>query len=426
VAHEPADRGTTDLEGPCILTEAPRSDTGRLGGRSPLLVVFVTVFIDLLGFGIIIPILPFYAQDFGASELIVGVLFASYSLMQFLFSPLWGRVSDTIGRRPVLLVSLFGTAVSFFIFGLARTLTLLFVGRITAGIFGAVITTAYAYIADVTTPRDRAHGMGIIGAAFGLGFIFGPFIGGVMADAWGYAAPAYFAAALAFANGILALFVFPESYTAEARARDRANGVPRRTLSLIRMWEALRHPAVGTLLLLYFLVTFAFANMEATYALLTEDLFGWGARENGWVFAYIGVVMVIVQGALIRPLSHRFGERWLVVVGTVALIPGLGLLPWSPGPAMLLVVSGIMAFASGINTPSITSLISQGVAEHEQGGMMGMNQSMGSLARVVGPLWGGFTFETIGRSAPYWSAALLMGAAAVLAFRLLRRGQAHG
>ncbi|MFO7769703.1 MAG: MFS transporter [bacterium] len=404
----------------------PVTDSDRLGGHSPLLVVFVTVFIDLLGFGIIIPILPFYAQDFGASELVVGMLFASYSLMQFLFSPLWGRVSDVLGRRPVLLVSLFGTSLSFFIFGLAKTLTVLFIGRIAAGVFGAVITTAYAYIADVTTPGNRAHGMGIIGAAFGLGFIFGPFIGGVMADAWGYAAPAYFAAVLALANGILALFVFPESYPPEVRERDRTSGAPRRTLSLVRLWGALKHPAVGSLLLLYFLVTFAFANMEATYALLTEDLFGWGARENGWVFAYIGVVMVVVQGWLIRPLSRRFGERKLVVAGTVALIPGLGLLPWSPGPAVLLVLSGIMALASGLNTPSITSLISQGAEEREQGAMMGMNQSMGSLARFVGPAWGGFTFETLGRSAPYWTAALLMAAASVLALRLHRRHRDDG
>lgn len=396
------------------------SSAPRKVGRSPLLVIFVTVFIDLLGFGIIIPMLPFYAQDFGASEFLVGLLFASYSLMQFLFAPVWGRVSDAVGRRPIILISLLGTSLAFTIFGLAQSLLILFVGRILAGAFGAVITTAYAFIADVTTPENRAKGMGMVGAAFGLGFIFGPFVGGVMADAFGLAAPAFAAAGLALANLILAWFTLPETFPAAARAKGVDHRL-RRTFSLVRFWEALHHPAVGALLLLYFFITLAFANLEATYALLTEDLLGWGAGENGYAFAYIGVVMVIVQGGLIRPLSHRFGEHRLIIAGTLLLVPGLGFLPFSGGAPVLLILTGALALGNGLNSPSLGSLISRGVGENEQGGIMGIMQSLGSLARVLGPLWGGYTFGRIGPAAPYWSAAILMGFCVIVAVVLLVR-----
>ena len=380
-----------------------------------------TVFIDLLGFGIIIPLIPFYAKSYGATEFQVGLLIASYSLMQFLFAPLWGRISDGVGRRPILMLCLLGSSIGFILFGLAKSLALLLAGRIAAGFFGAVISTAHAYIADVTPPEQRARGMGLVGAAFGLGFIFGPFIGGVMADAWGYSAPAFFAGALALANFTLAWFVLPESNPpADREGRIRRKRVTG-TLSFKRLCDALCKPAVGILLLLYFLVIFALANMEATYALMTEELFGWGAKENGYVFAYIGIIMVVVQGFLIHPLVRRHGEHALVFTGTVLLIPSLGLLPLSPTFGILLLLSGLMAFASGINSPSINSLISRSVAEDEQGGTLGLAQSLGSLARVAGPLWGGFTFGAVGYSAPYWTAAILMTGAAAIASILLVR-----
>jgi DHA1 family tetracycline resistance protein-like MFS transporter len=406
-------------ESPPTAMTGPAGDTGI--GRSPLLVIFTTVFIDLLGFGIIIPILPFYAQSFGAGDLQVTALFASYSLAQFIFAPLWGRISDAVGRRPIILMSLAGSAVSFTIFGLAPTLTLLFLGRIFAGTFGASVTTAFAYIADVTTPENRARGMGLVGAAFGLGFIFGPFIGGVLSSVWGYQGPAFFAAALALINLTLAWFRLPESYPREHRAPAGTRPSLMRTLSLRRLWDALHHPEVGALLLLFFLVGFAMANMEATYALLTEKIFGWGARQNGYAFGFIGIVIVLTQGALIRPLAARFGEHRLVVAGTFLLIPSLALLPFSPGLAVLLLLSGLMAFGSGINSPSLSSLISKGVSADEQGGIMGASQGLGSLARVLGPLWGGFSFQTFGPSGPYLTAGLLMTAGWIMALVLLRR-----
>ena len=393
----------------------------RQVGRSPLFVILLTVFINLVGFGIIIPLIPFYAQDFGASKFEVGLLFASYSLMQFLFAPIWGRISDRVGRRPILLISLFGTSFSFVVFGLANSLAVLFIGRIMAGFFGAVISTAHAFIADVTEPQDRAHGMGLVGAAFGLGFIFGPFIGGVMADLWGYAAPSYFAAALALANMILAWFVLPESYPSSARKKADPPDRGGLGTNLRQLKEALTQPRTGGILFLYFIISFAMANMETTYALLTEELWGWGAKENGLIFGYIGLVIVFTQGVAIRPLARRYGEERLVITGIILLIPSLGLIPFSPGLAVLMILSGIMAFGSGINTPSLTSLISRSVSAEEQGEIMGITQSLGGLARVVGPLWGGFTFGFIGHSAPYWTAAILMGGACLLAVRVLRQ-----
>ncbi|MFC1627894.1 MFS transporter [Gemmatimonadota bacterium] len=399
---------------------APETTGDQKVKRSPLFVILLTVFINLVGFGIIIPLIPFYAQDFGASKFEVGLLFASYSLMQFLFAPLWGRISDRIGRRPILLISLFGTSLSFVVFGLANSLLVLFIGRIMAGFFGAVISTAHAFIADVTEPQDRAHGMGLVGAAFGLGFIFGPFIGGVMADLWGYAAPAYFAAALALVNMILAWFVLPESYPASARKkRDPADSGLGTSLRKLR--EALVRPYVGGILLIYFIVSFAMANMETTYALLTEELWGWGAKENGLIFGYIGLMIVFTQGFAIRPLARRFGEERLVIAGSILLIPSLGLMPFSPGLAVLMILSGVMAIGSGINTPSLNSLISRSVSPEEQGGIMGITQSLGGLARVIGPIWGGFTFSLIGHSAPYWTAAILMGGACLLAVQVFRK-----
>jgi len=409
------------VEGITPVTKPAEESGRRRVGRSPLFVILLTAFINLVGFGIIIPLIPFYAQDFGASKFEVGLLFASYSLMQFIFAPIWGRISDRVGRRPILLVCLLGTALSFVVFGLADSLALLFIGRILAGFFGAVISTVHAFIADVTEPEDRAHGMGLVGAAFGLGFIFGPFIGGVMADLWGYAAPAYFAALLALGNMILAWYVLPESYPVSVREKAKPGERGGLRTSLRQLGAALTRPKTGGLLTLYFIISFAMANMETTYALLTEELWNWGARENGLIFGYIGIVIVLTQGLAIRPLARRFGEDRLVISGILLLIPSLGLIPFSPGLAVLMILSGIMAFGSGINTPSLTSLISRSGSAEEQGGIMGITQSLGGLARVVGPLWGGFTFDVIGFSAPYWTAAILMAGAGLLAAIILRR-----
>ncbi|OLD27326.1 MAG: hypothetical protein AUJ04_04425 [Acidobacteria bacterium 13_1_40CM_3_55_6] len=298
--------------------------------RSPLLVIFITVFIDLVGFGIVIPVLPFYAQGtkFGATPREVGLLFASYSVMQLIFAPVLGRLSDKYGRRPVLLISLIGTSLGFLILGFATTLWMLFLGRIIDGISGGNISTAQAYIADVTTKENRAKGMGLIGAAFGLGFVFGPAIGGVLSR-WGINVPFLFAGTLAFANAILLYFVLPETVTQDHPARiSAASGRGWRQLI-----ESLKRPRLGFVLTIYFLSIVAFSIMTAVFSLFMMFRLGYDAFHNGWVFAYVGVISAIIQGGLIGKLVKRFGEPTLVIIGSLLFSASLFATPFI-GPAV--------------------------------------------------------------------------------------------
>lgn len=379
---------------------------------APLAIIFITIFVDLVGFGIILPVLPFYALAFDASATQIGLLAASYSLMQFIFSPVWGRLSDRFGRRPILLMSLLGSSISLALFGLANSLAGLFVARLLAGTFTANVATAQAYIADVTSDAERARGMGLVGAAFGLGFIFGPAIGGVLSQ-YGYAVPAYFAAALALINFGSALLLLPESRTRQElnAARVQKNS-SRFNVRAIR--EALTHPLVGIFLIVYFLFILAFSNMEATFALLTEHNFGYDARENGYLFTFIGVVIAVMNGALIGPLARRFGEGTLLTSGLMLQALTFVLLPYMRSLLQLLIVAGLIAVGNGLSSPSLHSLISRNTTRERQGGTLGVSQSMGSLARVFGPSMGGWFFDVFGVPAPYWSGGILMLACALL------------
>ncbi len=383
--------------------------------RSRLAIIFITVFIDLVGFGIVLPLLPYYAESYGASALAVGLLSTSYSLMQFLFTPVWGRLSDRYGRRPLIMLSLAGSCAGFLIFGLARNLLFLFVGRMVAGIAGAIIPTTNAYIADVTTPENRAKGMGLIGAAFGLGFIMGPAIGGLLAP-YGYDKPALLASAMAGLNLVFAYFKLPESLTDEIRRRAAKRRFDLRSLS-----EALRHPRIGLLLAMYFVVTFAFSNMEATFGLLNEHRYQLSARQTGYLFTFIGLLMSLMQGALVGRFVRLWGERWCIVVGTFTMIFGLGLMPFAPSMAAYCGVIALLSFGTGVNNPSITGLLSRSSHVDEQGGIMGIAQSMASLGRIVGPIWGGYSFDAFGFRWPFISAAFLMG----VAFMLSLKGLSH-
>jgi len=353
--------------------------------RSPLLVIFITVFIDLVGFGIVIPVLPFYAEGtkFGATPREVGLLFASYSVMQLIFAPVLGRLSDKYGRRPVLLISLIGTSLGFLILGFATTLWMLFLGRIIDGISGGNISTAQAYIADVTTKENRAKGMGLIGAAFGLGFVFGPAIGGVLSR-WGINVPFLFAGTLAFANAILLYFVLPETVTQDHPARiSAASGRGWRQLI-----ESLKRPRLGFVLTIYFLSIVAFSIMTAVFSLFMMFRLGYDAFHNGWVFAYVGVISAIIQGGLIGKLVKRFGEPTLVIIGSLLFSASLFATPFI-GPAVglmgILLTGAVSSIGNALNAPSLSSLASKSAGAGEQGGVLGAMQSVASLARAVGP-----------------------------------------
>ena len=378
---------------------------------SPLAIIFVTVFIDLLGFGIIIPLLPFYAASFGASALTIGLLGTSFSLMQFVFSPVWGRWSDKIGRKPIILIGLFGSGLSYVTLALASSLALLFVARIVGGIAGANIPTAQAYIADITTPENRARGMGLVGAAFGLGFIFGPAIGGLLSRVTPET-PMWFAAALCFANFVAAWWFLPESRRATTS-----------TKALGRM-EAFRHatskPTLLIVLSLYFIVTMAFSAFEATFALFTEARFGYTAASIGFLFAFIGVIIALVQGVLIASVVKRVGEPRVIPVAIGAIAISIGLLPFVWNVPTLLLALGLLAAGMGFNNPSLSSMVSKLSDADDQGGTLGLASSLASLGRVVGPAWGGYLYDAYGMTTPYLSAAALMFFAMAVSFTGLR------
>ncbi|PYV10190.1 MAG: tetracycline resistance MFS efflux pump [Acidobacteria bacterium] len=386
---------------------------GAERNRSPLAIIFFTVFIDLVGFGIVLPLLPYYAETYGATALQIGLLTASYSLMQFLFTPLWGRLSDRYGRRPLILLSLCGSSMGFLVFGLATHLYVLFAARTLAGIAGAVIPTTNAYIADVTRPEERARGMGLIGAAFGLGFILGPAIGGLLSP-YGYDKPALLASAMAATNLVFAYFKLPESLTDEARRRARS-----RPLVLAMLRGALSQPRVALLLVLFFFVTFAFSNMEATFGLLNEHRYGLSARQTAYLFTYIGVLISVIQGVLVGRVVKRLGEGLCISLGTLMMVFGLSLMPAAPNVAVYCGILALIAFGTGINNPSITSLLSRSTSIDEQGGILGLAQSVGSLGRILGPMWGGFTFGLDMRW-PFLTGGAFMALAFLLSLRNLR------
>ena len=390
---------------------APDSTHGPAG---PRLVLFLTVFIHLVGFGIVIPLLPYYAETYGANGATVGLLVASFSLMQFFFTPLWGRLSDRIGRRPVLLGSLVVTGISYLVFARAESLAVLFASRILAGIAGAAISTAHAYVADTTEPSRRTQGMGLIYAAFGAGFIFGPAIGGALSR-FGYSVPGYAAAGFAFVAAGLALFLLPESLTPEVR-RAAAARHPLR----VSPASMFRRPVIGPALLLFYLSTLCFAAMEATFAIYGERKFQLGPQEVGYLMAFVGVVASILQAGVVGALARRFGEGTLVRAGVFVMGVGLVAMGIAPLFSLLVLAMGVVAVGSSLTGPSLAGLVSFAAGSEEQGAVLGVYSSMGSLARAVGPLLGGLAFDHIAHASPMWIGGLVVMLSASLAFRLPR------
>lgn len=373
---------------------------------APLAVLFVVVFIDLLGFGMVIPAMALYARDLGARKEWIGLLMAGYSAMQFVFAPIWGRLSDRIGRRPVLLGSIAMTAVGFLGYALAPSFGWLLASRLFAGAATANIAIARAFVADVTPPEGRARGMGVIGAAFGLGFVLGPALGGVLSK-HALGAPGYVAAALAVLNGIAAFFILPEPPNRVVAARRRTR--------FSALAEELAKPGIRRLVGIYLFQVLAFSAMEATFALLAAERYALDREHVNFVFAYLGVILVIVQGGLIGPLTRRFGEVRLLVAGLAMMAVALAALPFGGSLPVLLVALVPLAAGSGLAQPALTALLSKLSRADDQGGTMGIGESASALGRIVGPEAGTFTYGRIAVPFPYVAAAVIMAITALVA-----------
>lgn len=412
--------------------------------KPALATVFLVVVIDLLGFGIILPLLPFYAQEFSASAVTIGLLYSVYSFMQLIFSPIWGSWSDRIGRRPIMLLSTFGAVIAYIIFGLAETLGVLFLSRFVAGMMGGNISTAQAYIADVTDSENRARGMGLIGAAFGIGFVIGPatatalihpafhefvanagfveFVGWMEENR--YALPGFFAAFLSFCSFMMVLFKLPETVDT-----SKPGEVVFRKPSVFtrKFWRTLSEQkgrsARGYLIPLvlgFFLLSFGESSLYSAFPLFAESELGMSAEDVGLQFFYIGIIAVVIQGFLIKPLTKKFAEEKLFLFGNILMITGLGLIPFAHNMLTLALFLGLMAVGKSLNTPTITSLISKEAEEDNVGAVMGASQGLSGLGRMIGPTWGGALFAVY-FGLPFVATSLIVGATVWIALGLIRK-----
>jgi len=385
-------------------------------GISPSFVVVMTTFIDMIGYGMIIPILPFHPETAGAGALALGLLIGSFSFMQFIFAPLLGRLSDKMGRRPVILISILSSLVSFIIFALADSFLLLLLSRITAGM-ATESAVAQAYISDITTEKERAKGMGKVGAAHGAGFIIGPAIGGLL-SIYGVSALGFAAAALTGVNLLFAFFFLPEtnSHTNSnvQTFKKTDEGYWR------RLATAITKSSMSTVFVILFLTTLAFSAIPVVVPLLGIAFFGFTELETSYFFMYIGVVQIVLQGLLIGRLAKRLGEELLIVLGSISMMIGMLFMPLFPNIVVFLAALTLMSSGIGTLNTVLPSFISKKTSSDEQGGMLGVAQSVGSVARVPGPLIGGFIAEFAGLNVALSLSAVIVLCAVVLGFKVFQ------
>jgi DHA1 family tetracycline resistance protein-like MFS transporter len=364
----------------------------------PLLIIFLTILVNLVGFGIIVPLLPFYAETFGASPLVIGLLFAIFSLCQLVAAPALGDLSDRYGRRPVLIFSLLGTVVSFAMLALAHSIAMLFAARVVDGLSGGNISTARAYVADVTEPKDRARAYGLIGAAFGLGFILGPALSGVLARI-SYTAPIWAAAALTLVATVMAWLWLPETvHRARAGVGNPFSYLP----------ALMDRPLVRRVLAIDFVYWVAFATFQTTFALFAKQRFGFDAARTGYFFAAFGILGAVIQGGFIRPIVGRLGDKPTFRLGLAFGAVGLVASALAPTVTVFAVALVPLAFGIGFGHPTMASLVSRVARGDEQGRVQGAASAVESLGRTIGPVWGNASLQQFGESTPYLSAAAFL------------------
>ena len=382
----------------------------RMWRGSSLAFLFVTVFVDMIGYGIVIPLLPFYVQQYAPGAVLMGLLGSLYAAMQFFSGPFLGGLSDRAGRRPVLLLCLFGTSLAYLLLGLADSLLLLITAVILAGGASGTLATAQAYIADSTEPTDRARGLGLIGAAFGLGLISGPILGGLL-SLFSLSAPAFAASMLALANVAFGFLILPESLPI-----TRRTSTPILYLNpFTQLSSMLSMVSIRALLLAVFLLNLSFAGLLTNFPLFSNVRFGWDATANAFFFAFVGACAVLTQGVLLGKLQPRFGEVQLLLGGLALMALNLCLIALVPSDTLLYPVVGILAIGTGLAIPALTALISRRVSKLEQGKVMGGQQAILSLTLLIGPLISGLAFDHLGVPAPYWIGGLLAALALLVA-----------
>ncbi len=401
-----------------------------MNNKRALFVIFLVIFIDLLGFGIIIPVLPFFTEKvLVMSKTEIGLLTGIYSLMQFIFTPVWGSLSDVYGRKPILKMSLAGNVIAYTLMALVFTnvipsVALLFIARAFAGFFSANLSAAQAVVSDVTTPEERSKGMGIIGAAFGLGFVFGPALGGFLSHYFGYGVPLIFSAIFSLISLIVCVAIFQETLPDDLRISNKQNFSFRdvKIVNLKAVNDVLKHKDVGIYVIIFFFITFSFANIFGNFQYFIErkDGLGMNEEQTGYLLSFLGIIAAIVQSTLIKPFKKYIGEDKSVIFGNVLVAIGLFFIPFSTNVWILLAVLTLLAFGNGLNNAMALGLISQNVSRQDQGGVLGINQSLSSLARFLGPLWGGFIYDRFDYHYPFISGAIFMTVITIIAIVVLR------
>jgi len=397
--------------------------------NSTIAIIFLTIFIDLLGFGIIMPLLPSFSVNMlHINETMIGLIAGIFSLMQFLFNPIWGALSDRYGRKPILVMSLIGSMISYlmlaFVFsGIILSTALLLIARAFAGAFAANISAAQAVISDVTSPEERTRGIGLISAAFALGFVFGPAIGGVLSENFGYGFPVYISAILSFIATLLCIFVFKETLPKDIQLKNRENKRIHNPLNLKLIAGIIGNRSYGKYIVIFFIAIFSFSNIFGTFQLFAErkDGLNLNQAEIGYIFSFMGIIGAFVQIFFIKIINRMIGEVNTLILGCFIAIFGLGLIGFSPNVIFLLGVIVLLSMGNGLNNTVAVSLLSQNVNREEQGTVLGINQSLSALARFFGPVWGGFVYQHWGYKYPFITGGVFMLLITIYSFKVLKK-----